>query len=108
MKGPGTLPQELEKSQPSFSYFFSAVTYLLFHMQVVNYKSPRGGITVLTHRGNGTTGYLLIKVIFLNSLICKDLVSIMEKNVSIMNFNLYPFLRIRNECFSVNIFARTN
>ncbi|XP_018024919.1 netrin receptor unc-5, partial [Hyalella azteca] len=29
--------------------------------QVVNYDSPRGGVTVVTERGNVTRGYLLIQ-----------------------------------------------
>lgn len=34
---------------------------MLFHLQVINYDSSRGGVSVITEKGDVTTSFLLIQ-----------------------------------------------
>lgn len=46
-----------------FSLFFIQflLCSLLFISQIINYDSPRGGVSVVTNKGETTTSFLLIK-----------------------------------------------
>lgn len=43
--------------------YITSITYclIIFHIQEINYDSQRGGVSVITEKGEITTSYLLIQ-----------------------------------------------